>query len=487
MPSLYLRDERYNMQSMKALLEPGSIAVVGASTTEGKSGYFFLRNLIDNGYRGGIYPINPNVNEIFGYKTYRTILEVPHQIDLAFILIPRQYVKEVLSHCAEKSVKSAAIVAAGFGEVGDDGLKAQKDLEDLIKKSGIRCIGPNTIGFVNMQKDLVASFVHFQDWMSGPVAIGAQSGIFAGALATELMQMKTQRFGICKSVSFGNMIDLDETDFLDYCWEDSNCEVVAFYLERIKRPRAFLSLANKVKRDKPIIVLKSGRTEYGAKAALSHTGSLATNDNLVEFSFRQYGVIRTVTLQEFLSVVRAFSYQPLPLGNRVGVITFSDATGVMASDEIYQLGLKLADFTPQTLTRIGNLMPEWQPVCNPVDLWAALGISGNRKVYEESIRAVLNDENVDVVLCILIGLSMGDIDNIRDVFESAISLQPQKPIFLVIIGGKVKERWINELEGLSLPIYSDTSLAVKAIEAMHFYHNIKNNETLNPCWDNSRS
>lgn len=312
--------------------------------------------------------------------------------------------------------------------------------------------------------------------MNGPVAIGAQSGIFAGALATELMEMKVQRIGICKSLSFGNMVDLDETDFLEYAWKDSACKIIALYLERIKRPRAFLSLGKKIKKDKPIIVLKSGRTEYGVKAALSHTGSLAINDNLVDISFRQYGIIRTYTIQEFLSTLKAFAYQPLPRGNKIGVITFAGACGVIASDEIYQSGLKLANLTQQTLDKIKTIMPQWQPVHNPVDLWVALGIDRNKKVYEEPINAVLDDDNVDVLLCILLGTSNSDLIEIRDVFANAIRMHPQKPIFLVIIGGKIKERWINDLEGLNIPIYSETSLAIKAIKAMHVYHTIKDNE-----------
>lgn len=468
---------------MKSLLEPESIAIIGASATEGKSGYILMKNLIDNGFRGRVYPINPGTTEILGYKAFPTVLDVQDKIDLAFLLLPGQFVKEMLVQCAQKKINSAVIVSAGFGEVGEEGLKIQRDLEDLIRKTGVRCIGPNTIGLVNMQANLVASFVPFLNWMDGPVAIGAQSGIFAGALADELMEMKTQRFGICKSLSFGNMIDLDETDFLEYAWNDSASKIIALYLERIKRPRAFISLANKVKKDKPIIVLKSGRTDYGAKAALSHTGSLAIKDNLVDISFRQYGVIRTYTIEEFLSTVKAFAYQPLTQGDRVGIITFSGASGVMASDEIYQMNLKLAEFMPETQNRIKDIMPEWQPVHNPADLWVALGIGRNKRVYEESIHAVLEDQNVDVLLCILLGLPNSDISDMRDVFENAIRLYPGKPIFIVIIGGKIKERWITELEGLNIPIYSETSLAIKAIKAMHQYNTIKDIQLPDPSLD----
>lgn len=472
-----------NMDPMTSLFEPRSIAVIGATATEGKSGYFLLDNLIRNGYEGKVYPINPNMTEVLGSKAYPTILDVSDEIDLAFVSIPGQFVKETLIQCSQKGVKSVVIVSAGFGEVGGEGVKEQKDLEDVIRRTGIRCLGPNTVGLVNVQKNLFGSFVPFENWLNGPVAIGAQSGIFAGALAHELMHMKTQRIGICKSLSLGNMMDVDETDFLEYAWKDSACKVIAFYLERIKRPRPFLALANKVKKEKPIIVLKSGRTDYGAKAALSHTGSLAIKDHLVDISFRQYGIIRTYTLQEFLCTLRAFAYQPLPRGNRVGVITYSGANGVMASDEIYEAGLKLAEFKEETLRRIKNIMPEWQPVRNPADLWVALGVGRNKKVYEESMNAVLEDENVDVVLCLLLGLPNSDASEIRDVFSNAMRVHPRKPVFVGIIGGTVKERWINELEGLKVPIYPDTSLAAKAIKAMHVYYTVRDHETLSPLMD----
>jgi acyl-CoA synthetase (NDP forming) len=468
------------MDPMKFLLEPHSIAIIGASASEGKSSHILLENLIHNEYQGRIYLVNPNASEILGYTVYPTIVSVPDEIDLALLVVPGQYVKEMLEQCIQKRVKSAVIISAGFGETGDEGSRNQAELADLINKSGVRCIGPNTIGLVNKQKNLMASFVSFRKWLDGPVAIGAQSGIFAGALAAELMEMETQNFGICKSVSFGNMIDLDETDFLSYLGQDSACKVIGFHLERINRPRSFLSLANKIKSDKPIIVLKTGRTDYGAKAALSHTGSLAMKDALVDSSFKQYGIIRTYTLEEFLATLKAFAYQPLPRGNKIGVLTFAGASGVMASDEISESGLSLANFDERTLKKVKTLMPPWQPVHNPLDIWVALGANRNEKVYEQSINSILDDENVDILLCLLLGLPNSDITGIRDILANAIQLHSQKPVFLVIIGGEVKERWMRELEGLNVPIYSETSLAIKVIKSMYVYQTIRNQESRDP-------
>ena len=227
---------------------------------------------------------------------------MPGTIDLVFFLLPGQYIEDMVEHCKQKGVKAAVIVAAGFAEVGEEGAQAETKLRKLIKESGIRCIGPNTIGFINMQANLVASFVLFTNWQDGPIALGAQSGIFGGAVADQLMARTVQRLGICKSVAFGNKIDLDETDFLEYAWQDPATQVIALHLEGLSRLRSFLSLANRVKREKPIIVLKPGRTDLGARASASHTGSLAVDDELLGHAFRQYGLVRADDLEEFLEV-----------------------------------------------------------------------------------------------------------------------------------------------------------------------------------------
>jgi len=218
----------------------------------------------------------------------------------------------------------------------------------------------------------------------------------------------------------------------------------------------------------PIIVLKPGRTGAGAKASASHTGSLALDDTLVDHAFRQYGVIRAYNLEEFIEYMKAFQYQPVPRGNRVGVVTLSGANGVMASDELSAHGFVLAEFECDTCDRVKKLLPEWQSVANPLDLWAALG-AGNRLVHEEGLLSVLNDKNVDAVLVILLALANADFQGIRDVFAGAMKQNPDKPIYVVALGGEVKERWLEEIEGLKVPVFETTSIAVKALAAARRY------------------
>ena len=463
-PAADVRRGGGNGNDIRAVLEPRSIAVIGASSDPAKTGHVLFKNIVVNGFPGKVYPINPKADEILGIKAYPKILDVPDDIDVVFFLLPGQFVPTLYEDCKKKGVKAAVIIAAGFAEVGEEGAKQQEMLVDLVKSTGVRCVGPNSIGFINMDQQLVASFILFENWEDGSIALAGQSGIFAGAVADQVMHRTVQRIGIGKSVVFGNKIDLDESDFVEWAWKDPKSEIVALYIEGMRDPRRFLSVANRAKRDMPIIVLKPGRTGFGARASASHTGSLALDDKLVDHAFRQYGVTRAYDLEEFLEFMKAFSFQPLPKGNRIGIATFSGANGVMACDELSERGFELAKFEPETYKRIEKFLPEWQPVTNPLDLWAAMG-SGNRLAHEEGLLSVIDDKNVDAVLVILLALANADFDGIREVFANAMERHPDKPIYVVALGGKVKDRWLKEIEGLKVPVFENTHIAVKALRA----------------------
>ncbi len=456
------------LNDIRAVLEPRSVAVIGASSNPQKTGHVLLKNIVVNGFAGKVYPINPKAEEILGLRAYPKILDVPDDIDLVFFLLPGEFVPTLYEDCKKKGVKAAVIIAAGFAEVGEEGAKEQQKLVDLINKTGVRCLGPNSIGFINMDQQLVASFILFENWEDGSIALGGQSGIFAGAVADQVMARTVQRIGVGKSVVFGNKIDLDEGDYIEWAWKDPKTEIAALHLEGMRNPRRFFSIANKVKRDMPIIVLKPGRTQAGARASASHTGALALDDTIVDCAFRQYGITRAYDLEEFLEYMKAFQYQPWPKGNRIGIVTFSGANGVMASDELEQSGFVLAGFSPATHERIKKFLPAWQPVTNPLDLWAALG-AGNRLAHEEGLHSVLEDENVDAVLVILLALANADFDGIREVYQSAREKRPEKPIYTVALGGEVKQRWIKEVDGLNMPFFETTTIAIKALTAARRY------------------
>lgn len=451
-----------------AVLEPRSLAVIGASTNPTKSGHTILKNVIENGYEGDVYPINPNADEILGLKAYPSILDVPGEVDLVFFLLPGHFVPTLFKDCYKKGVKAACIISGGFREVGEAGAKAQQELVKLVERTGIRCLGPNTIGLMNMKEKLSASFVFFDNWEDGPISLGGQSGVFAGAVADEIMDRKVQRIGIGRSLAFGNKVDLDECDFVEWAWQDDQTEVIAMYLESINNPRRFLSIANKAKCDKPVIVLKPGRTQQGSRASASHTGSLAMDDDVLDSALRQYGIIRAYTLEDFVEYMKAFSYAPLPKGDRVGVVTFSGANGVLCSDELGEADFGLAQLTDSTKERCKAFLPDWQPAANPLDLWAALG-SGNRVAHEEGILSILNDDNVDAVIVILLALDMANFEGIREIFVRAKKEQPDKPVYTVFLGGKVKQQWLREIDGLNIPHFDTTHVAVKALQAARLY------------------
>lgn len=456
------------MADLAPLFAPASVAVLGASETPGKGGTNILANLLAHGYDGTIYPVNPRGGRIQGLPGYRDMAGIPGAVDLAIIIVPADGVLAALEQCAARRVRAAVICSSGFGETGPEGQRMERDLVDVAQRAGIRCVGPNSVGFVSMRRRLVGSFVPMHHWEDGPIAMAGQSGMFAGIMAQGLMCQATQRLGIHVSLTFGNKMDVDETDFLEHAEADPGVEVIGLHLEALRQPRAFLAAAARVAARKPVIVFKSGRSEFGARAAASHTGSLASNDALIEAGFRQSGILRAYTLEEFLGTLKAFATQPLPRGPRVGVLTTSGAWGVMAADELTDGGLRPARFRQETCDRVRPLLPSWAPVQNPLDFWMAVA-EDSRRGHAEVFDAVLADPEVDAVLAILSPYEPIDFDGVREVFAELRRRHPEKPLLLSLYGGPVRDRWERELEGLGIPIYGSTALPAKALGAMYRY------------------
>ena len=456
------------MNDLRSLFEPASIAIVGASATEGKAGYTVLRNLLDHGYQGALYPVNPRGGTILGLPAYPDLAAIPGPLEAAFVIVPAERANEAVLACSARGIRAGVIVSSGFGEAGPEGERREEALRAVVRASGMRCIGPNTVGYISMARRLVGSFVPYSRWEDGPIAVAGQSGLFAGVLAEEIMHRPTQRLGIRLALSFGNKIDVDEAEFLEYAGEDPKVSVVALHLEALHRPRELLAAAAKVVPRKPVIAFKTGRSEMGARAAASHTGSLASNEALVEAALRQAGIVRAATLDEFLAFIKAFAYQPLPRGPRVGVITLSGAAGVMAADEMAEAGLELAQFSAATAARVAPLMPAWQTPANPLDFWMALS-AGSRQSHAAVLNAVLDDPNTDAVLGILLPYSGTAFPEVREIFAEATARHPEKPVFLTLFGGAVKAEWEQALEGLHIPIFSGTALPVRALAAMLRY------------------
>ncbi len=468
------------MRDLTALLAPRSVAVIGASTNPAKSGGILFKNLVDGGFGGRLSPINPRADTVLGHRAYPHIRKAPGPVDLAFIVLPRAAVREAVEDCVAAGVRSACIITAGFREVGEAGRRDEETLSEIVRAGRMLTIGPNTIGIVAAQRRLFGSFVPFPSWQPGPISIFAQTGVFAGAVMLQVMSQETQRPGIGLSIDAGNKIDVDEVDFLHFVREDRDTSVVGLYLEDLRNPRAFLELAEQVNQAKPVVVLKPGRTGQGARASASHTGALAVDDRILDAALRQYGLVRADDAEDFLGHLKAFAWLPLPRGPRVGIVTYSGALGVIATDELVQAGLQLADFTTETLSRIAGVLPEWQSPRNPSDLWVALDTRGNRIGHEEPFEAVLGDSATDMVLGILLAPPNADFPEVREVFLGLRARHPDKPLSLVICGGEVRERWIRELDGLRIPVYPSTRAAVRALRALVAYAGARNKARSGP-------
>ena len=457
------------MRDLTPVLAPRSIAVIGASTDPTKSGGVLFKNLVDGGFAGPLYPINPRAETVLDIKAYPSIIEVPEAVDLVYIILPRQHVRDAVAQCAANGARSVCIIAAGYAETGDEGRDDEEELLRIARDGDLLIVGPNTVGMVNAERNMMGSFVFFPNWQSGGVSIFGQSGLFAGVYLLQVMSAESQRLGVGKTLAAGNKIDVDEIDFLAYAAEDPGTKVIGFYLESMREPRRFLELAAKVRDEKPIVILKSGRTSAGVKASASHTGSLATDDAMLDAALRQYGIVRAEDEEEFVDYLKAFSMLAPPRGRRVGVLTTSGALGVMAVDQISAAGMDLAEYTPETLEQLQSVLPDWQPAANPYDFWVALDVKGNREGHEVPLNAVMADDNTDVVLCMLLAAPNADFPEVRQVFAGMRERHPDKPMVLVIHGGPLRDRWLRELKGLGLPVYSSTSSAVRAIGALAFY------------------
>jgi len=454
------------MRDLGPLVAPRSVAVIGASSNLSKSGGVLFKNIVEGGFAGPIHPINPRPGEILGRRTYATVSAVPEPVDLAFIVLPQAGVRAALEDCIRSRARAACIITGGFAEAGEDGKRLQHELRGLVREAGLLTIGPNTIGTVNAEIRLMGSFTPFPEWPAGPVSIFCQTGIFAGAAMVQFMSQAVQRFGIGKSIDAGNKVDVDELDFLRFAAGDPGTKIVGLHLEDIRDPDAFFPLADRVGREKPIVILKPGRTPLGAAAAAYHTASRPMDDGALDAAFRRHGLVRADDVEDFLGFLKAFAYLPAPKGRRIGVVTYSGALGVMAMDDVAGSGLAAARFSPSTLETVSKVVYGWQPLVNPLDMWAAIDAAGPRPAHEVPLDAALGDPEIDMVLALPLTPANADFPETREVFAKLRERHPDTPLAMVITGGAIRERWLRDIDGLGIPVYPTTRAAVRALAAL---------------------
>ncbi|NVM29607.1 MAG: CoA-binding protein [Candidatus Helarchaeota archaeon] len=380
------------MGNLKFFFNPRSIAIIGASETPG-FGMLTTQYLLDSEFNA--YPVHIKRESVFGHKAYKNIRDIPEEIEVAIIIVPSPHVLGAVQDSIEKGVKGIIIESAGFAETGrEDFREIQQQIAALARETGVRIIGPNCLGVSNMHNKFTSAETDFSEVREGNVSIIAQSGVL-GNIILDWAFHEGIRFS--KVITLGNKVDVDEVDCLEYLKDDASTEVICLYLEDIRDQKRFLKIASETTKIKPILVVKSGRTASGAKAALSHTASIAGDDQLYDAIFKQSGVIRAVDFYEMFDCAKGFSMQPLPKGNRVAILTASGSLGILASDELEKQGLVLAHLSENTVKKMKRNAPDWVSLKNPVDVGPA-----QIEIINDCMRALLREENVDALLWIQI-------------------------------------------------------------------------------------
>jgi acyl-CoA synthetase (NDP forming) len=418
---------------MKNFMEPESVALIGISRKSGPGSFNYMENMIKFGFSGRIFPINPKAKEILGRKAYPNVRAVKEKIDLAVISAPREDTVSILKDCVAAHVKAAILVNQGFADADSRGKEIQKEVTEIAKRDGIRILGPNTLGVLNSFNNFTTSFMPLAKERA-PVGLICQSGIlFVGA------QVFSGKIG--KGIDLGNACDIGFYEALRYLGEDPDIKIIAIHMEGLSKGKEFLSLASRLVKEKPIIILKTGSSETGAKAALSHSGSMAGNYQVYKAALRQAGVTFLEEDGQMTSAVKTLINLPAMKGDGVAVITYSGAAGIMASDALERYGLKLSTLSHETIHRMAELSPGWMPLGNPLDIWPAVMVHGTHKAYSVALKAVLNDPRVYGVICIAIAPMIPDF-SFLDVSESlnrAMEELPPKPVTAWLYGPNTKE------------------------------------------------
>ncbi|MDO8136352.1 MAG: acetate--CoA ligase family protein [Candidatus Brocadiales bacterium] len=438
---------------------PNSIAVIGAAREEHKVGHSVLKNILQYGFQGRIYPINPKADSILGLKAYPSVKSVEDSVELAVLVLPSQLTLEVIDECAQKGIYSAVIISGGFKESGVDGAAREKELLSKIKRYGMRVIGPNCLGVINTHHCLNATFAASSP-PKGDIAFFSQSG----ALCTAILDWaQRERIGFSKFVSMGNIVDISEVDLLEALEEDPETRVILGYIEGIKDGRAFMEVASRVTKKKAVVITKAGGSAAGARAASSHTGSLAGSDKAFSAAFLQAGVLRARTLEELFDLARAFSYQEVLRGPGVAIITNAGGPGIIASDAVEYAGLRMSSFTKETVDGLRGGLPPFANLYNPVDI---LGDAKSER-YRYAMEGVIKDENVHAILVILTPQAMTDMDETARAVGEISARAKRKAVVASFMGGPLAERGAEVLSQYKVPNYPFPERAISVLSAMY--------------------
>ncbi len=447
--------------AFEKFFNPKSVAIIGASRTKGKVGYEILKSMVDAGYKGGIFPINPNAETIEGLKCYPDLESIGQVPDLAIISVPANTVPAVMQQCAKVGIKSVVIITSGFKEVGKEGGDLEQRVVQIAKQSNIRIIGPNCLGVIVPVNKLNASF---GGDLPAEGAIGYLSQ--SGALLAAILDMANANgIGFSKLVSIGNKADINELDVIKALADDAETKVIAGYLESIVDGNTFVRQAEKISQQKPMLLMKSGGTSAGAKAASSHTGSLAGSEVAYECVFERAGIVRCNSIKQQFDYAQAFANQPLPKGSKVAIITNAGGAGIMAADAVEQRGLDFAKLGRESVEKLAAKLPVSASLHNPVDI---LGDALADR-YEFALDVILDDNDVDIVLVLLTPQAMTQPTATAEAVVKMSKKKANKPVLACFLGaGKIAEA-VRVLRAGGVPPYDSTDGAVSTIKAMTEY------------------
>ena len=424
----------YRRHPLDALFAPRNVAVIGASETEGSVGRTLLWNLISHPFGGAVFPVNPRRSSVLGVHAYPSVLDVPGQVDLAVIVTRADYVPGVIEECVEAGVKGAIIVSAGFKEIGEEGARLERRILEIARSAQMRIIGPNCLGVMSPLTGLNATFAK---GMARPGNVGFISQ--SGALCTAVLDWSfRENVGFSSFVSVGSMLDVDWGDLIYYLGDDDRTRSIVMYMETVGDAQAFMSAAREVSLSKPIIVIKAGRTAAAAKAAASHTGSMAGSDDVLDAAFRRCGVLRVEYISHLFAMAEVLAKQPRPNGPRLTILTNAGGPGVLATDHLIAGGGKLADLPEETMEQLNSVLPSHWSHNNPIDI---IGDAGPKR-YADATRIAVGNPNSDGVLVILTPQDMTRPTQTAEQLAE-LSGKTRKPILASWMGGSDVAAGVN--------------------------------------------
>ncbi len=434
--------------SLKKFFQPANLVLIGASSKPLSIGYEILKSVLNFGFKGKVFVVNPGINEILGVKCYESLDRIEEEIDLAVILVPKKFVLQSLSDCAKKKIKNVIVITAGFKETGEEGAKLEEELVKIAKQNKMRLVGPNCMGLINTEEDVRLNITFAAEVPKySKIGFLSQSGALGAAI---LNTISLTGYTFNQFISVGNKTDVNENDVLDHWWKEDSVDVLTMYLESFENGRKFFDLAKEVTPSKPVIILKAARSDSGMRAALSHTGALATQDVLVNAMMNQCGIIRVENIDEMFATASALQKFSLPKGNRVAVITNAGGPAILCVDECDKNQLKLSDLSNETIEKLKQILIPEASFNNPIDMLPGAAT----EVYKQATEIVLEDKNVDAAIVIFVEPVMIDSFEVISALSS-VQKKSTKPVLISCFPLPIFwEKWKKEGDPNAV-IYSD--------------------------------